>query len=248
MKRTPQTRPGIRTRLEHAFSARFSRKFRATADTLATVLPALHVALDIGASQGKFTKEMQRIWGRNCRIYCFEPLPYNRSVLRGVIRNWRNVEIVPLALSDEAGDIELQVPYKPSGRIAPGSTHVETHRPVPLELRHFRWQTVPARALTLDDFVRERALDAVDFMKIDVEGAVPLVLKGGTETLRRFRPAIFAEIGRITASNFGFVPEDTIRLLAAQGYAMHRLDLERRRAVPQAYYEPSNSDYLFLPS
>jgi hypothetical protein len=45
-------------------------------------------------------------------------------------------------------------------------------------------------AVTVDAFVRDRGLDRVDFIKLDVEGAERHVLDGAAETLRRFRPKV----------------------------------------------------------
>jgi FkbM family methyltransferase len=45
-------------------------------------------------------------------------------------------------------------------------------------------------AVSLDDFVRQADLERVDFVKLDVEGAEAAALRGGEETLRRFRPKL----------------------------------------------------------
>ncbi|TDJ36126.1 MAG: FkbM family methyltransferase [Gammaproteobacteria bacterium] len=243
-KTIPQ--PGFWIRLEHLQSAWFSRKFRGTVETIASRVPSAQCVLDIGANHGKFAKELRRTFGPDCRIYCVEPLTYNRNILKRIVGRWPSIEIVPYVFSNEPGDIELCVPYKPSGNIAPGSTHIHTDAPLAEELSHFTWRTETAPAIRLDDFVRDKGIERMDFMKIDVEGAVPLVLRGGAETLERFHPAIFAEVGHITASNFRFTPADTIDLLAGYGYSMYRIDEERRAVIPQADYDPKISDYLFL--
>ncbi|MCD6064245.1 MAG: hypothetical protein K0R82_2156 [Flavipsychrobacter sp.] len=41
---------------------------------------------------------------------------------------------------------------------------------------------------TIDTMVKERNLERVDFIKMDIEGAEPYALKGAEETIRRFRP------------------------------------------------------------
>ncbi|MDB5446723.1 MAG: methyltransferase FkbM family [Phenylobacterium sp.] len=43
-------------------------------------------------------------------------------------------------------------------------------------------------SVTLDQLVRDRGLERVDFIKLDVEGAERMVLEGAAETIRRFRP------------------------------------------------------------
>ena len=44
--------------------------------------------------------------------------------------------------------------------------------------------------ITLDEFVRERKLPRVDFLKMDIEGAELQALKGAAETIRTFRPKL----------------------------------------------------------
>ena len=44
--------------------------------------------------------------------------------------------------------------------------------------------------MTIDDVVARGGLERLDFVKLDVEGAEPNVLRGATETLRRLRPTV----------------------------------------------------------
>jgi len=46
------------------------------------------------------------------------------------------------------------------------------------------------QTISVDDFVKQRALKRVDFVKMDVEGAELKVLKGAEKTIRRFRPKL----------------------------------------------------------
>ena len=43
---------------------------------------------------------------------------------------------------------------------------------------------------TIDNLVKELNLPRVDFIKMDIEGAEPRAIRGGLETLRRFRPRL----------------------------------------------------------
>jgi len=44
--------------------------------------------------------------------------------------------------------------------------------------------------INIDDLVEENKLDAVDFIKMDIEGAEMNALKGAIETIRKFRPTL----------------------------------------------------------
>ena len=48
---------------------------------------------------------------------------------------------------------------------------------------------------TLDHFASERAIDRLDFVKIDDEGKEIGVLEGRRETFSRFTPALILEVG-----------------------------------------------------
>ncbi|MGB8644434.1 MAG: FkbM family methyltransferase [Anaerolineae bacterium] len=47
-----------------------------------------------------------------------------------------------------------------------------------------------ARTLSLDDFVEQKKLERVDFVKMDIEGAELDALKGSAQTIRRFKPKL----------------------------------------------------------
>jgi hypothetical protein len=79
-----------------------------------------------------------------------------------------------------------------------------------------------ARAVTipcerLDD--RLRHWPRIDFVKIDVEGAELLVLKGGREVLTKWRPRLLLECTVEGTKRFGYGPSDVYDLLTAElGY------------------------------
>jgi FkbM family methyltransferase len=89
-----------------------------------------------------------------------------------------------------------------------------------------RWQDIYAHRddsfTTLDDLVTRLDVTRIDRIKIDVEGAELEVLRGGTETLRRFRPELLIEDH---TGIYAFAAEMEIRrhcheLLAGLGYSV----------------------------
>lgn len=69
--------------------------------------------------------------------------------------------------------------------------HTATYRPLKGGSTHLDGDgTESAQIITLDDYVREKDLSRVDFIKLDVEGAELDVLRGATTTVVRFKPIL----------------------------------------------------------
>ena len=56
-----------------------------------------------------------------------------------------------------------------------------------------RKETTGAFAITLDDYVAQQGLKRVDFIKLDVDGHEPEVLRGGGTMIEAFRPTLLME-------------------------------------------------------
>src|SRR6188474_1446364 len=70
------------------------------------------VAVDIGCHKGAYTYWMRRRVGPSGAVYAFEPQPGQVAYLREAFSAMRydNVEIVPMAVSDQCGEMPLYVP------------------------------------------------------------------------------------------------------------------------------------------
>jgi len=78
------------------------------------------VAVDIGCYKGAYTYWMRRRVGPSGAVYAFEPQPKQVRYLREVfsVMGYDNVELVPMAVSDQCSQKPL---YVPAG---PGKTHM----------------------------------------------------------------------------------------------------------------------------
>lgn len=74
------------------------------------------------------------------------------------------------------------------------------------------------RGRRIDDVVQELALQRVDAIKIDVEGAEVSVLRGALSTLKRFHPKIVVEVVPEQLASFHTTPEDIKKLLQSAAY------------------------------
>ncbi len=236
-------------RVDHLYHALVRRRFARVVRALGAYTEPGCVILDIGANHGRFAKHLAGLHAGECRVFAFEPLEYNRSVLRLAVGRRANVTIVPLALSTEAGQTELFIPYKKaSKRFTHGSAHLGDRDSGVA----FGTRTAPdvCRAVIdtvrLDDWASEQKLERLDLMKIDVEGAEPLVIEGGLESIGRFRPVIYAELIPGMPERVGRRVEDVIEPLLGLGYEMHASDEHGGVSATLDAWTEGVRDYLFV--
>jgi len=227
-------------RFEH-FLLKYRTKYRSrdrhVISCLGTLIPENGVVFDIGAHVGNYAKEFARLHQGNIHVHCFEPAPYNASILEAVAGKMPNVETSRLALSNVVEEIDLYLPVKETGRLGTGLGHfgMENTRDYVTE----RVQTA-----TLDAYVKERNISRLDFMKCDVEGAEMLVLKGGTETIARFRPTICLEVIDEHLARTGHSAQDVFDWLGPLGYDTYQMDLKTATLIPVDGYQ-GPADYIF---
>ena len=118
--------------------------------------------VDVGANVG-----FHAVFGAQlgAHVVAVEPVPWTLELLRAnVWRHGADVEVVAAAASDGLGPVRLQLESAHRSGAQIGSTGIEV------------------RAATLDALVPQ---GEVDVLKIDVEGAEPLVLRGASAILER---------------------------------------------------------------
>lgn len=182
---------------EHERDAPFQR-------SLALLRPG-DVAVDVGANVGIWSLLAAK---RGASGQAFEPVPALAARLRQHIdeNGVRDVVVHEVAL----GDARQSVPFfaVPDGNT--GVSSLARHRDDSVEIR--------VDVVPLDDVV-ERA----DVLKIDVEGAEILVLRGARRLLSsNAAPIIFFEINEQLCARFGATSRDVKELLAEFGYGIYR--------------------------
>jgi FkbM family methyltransferase len=159
------------------------------------------VFVDIGANIGTYSIRASQALGSSGKVFAFEPLDSNRSrLLAGKEANQAgNVIVVAAAVGDRNATVTLH----DAGRESSAS------------LNHVTGRKFSVRMVSLDSFVEEAGLRRLDWIKMDIEGAEPLVVKGARKTIEQFKPAFLFE-------NHEGGPE-TRRLLEGAGYRIGRL-------------------------
>jgi len=169
---------------------------------------------DVGANKGFYTRLFSYLAGTKGEVHAFEPVPKTFDFLKNKIENdprCRNVILNNCGLGNQEGtvqfsmpgDDDMQVSMKPHGDGSWSGKNMTTF---------------DCRIDRIDHYFETKKLDRFDFLKIDVEGAELLVLQGGAETLSKHLPTIFLEVCHDWIKDFGYQPEDLIKLLQSYGY------------------------------
>jgi FkbM family methyltransferase len=170
---------------------------------------------DIGANIGGFTVTMARL-AHSGRVLAFEPSPATFPILRANIdrNSLANVEATQVAVTDAAGQIQFtdDTACAARNRIASETAVVGT-APV-----------VSVDSIRLDQFCAARAIDRLDFVKTDTEGAETRVFRGAAELLRNRRIAsLLVEICPPALAEMGSNVREFLDTVEGFGYAVFRL-------------------------
>jgi len=148
--------------------------------------------VDVGAHDGLLTVPFSRLPGS--RVLAFEPLPRAFARLVRAVGEAHgggippHVALHPEALGDQAGEITLSLPVLDGEAQEQWASTAKDYKG--FEGRRISVERLRVPLRTLDSL----ALPDVTHLKVDAEGAEYEVFRGATETLRRCRPLITAEI------------------------------------------------------
>lgn len=165
------------------------------------------VCFDIGANFGWYTTLFRKHCGAEGSVHAFEPVPVTFKELE---RNYQlmgkpeNVFINNLALGDENKEISINL-FKelPTG-------HASLSQQGRNDAVSFQ-----CRMITLDSYLEKQNIKQVNFIKVDIEGAELLFLKGAKKLFQQEIPPIFLmEMALRQTENFGYKPNDLLRFIS----------------------------------
>ena len=131
------------------------------------------IVFDIGAYRGDTAVYFGKKVAQGGHVYSFEPVMAFAEQIKENTKKFNleeHVTVVPYCLSDKAQSIAL--------------SFSET----------MGMDNITAEAITIDEFVAQNNITKLDMMKLDIEGAERLALKGGRNAIARFRPKIALSI------------------------------------------------------
>lgn len=177
------------------------------------------VCFDIGAAYGMYSFPLADLVGPRGLVCAFEPQAASRRVLTGCRRLCAadNVRISAAAASSEAGTLEMVLPVRWGVPIR-GHAHPRASGPQSRFATARTW-TIPA--VSVDEFRERHPVGTVRFMKVDVEGFEPAVIRGARRTIEDDHPVLLLEIEARHLRRYGTTGEEFSSSLRDLGYAMY---------------------------
>lgn len=189
--------------------------------------------LDIGANVGIHSALGSVLAGKEGAIYSFEALPDTFERLRVLeSRNrFRNIKAWNVAVSDKDGFVDI-FPGPPDHT---GTTSLRN-----VDEKGAGGIKVSARRLDslIDDIPR------VKLIKIDVEGAEMLALRGMKDLINRDQPYVLAELTDRYLRELGSSKEEVVGYFKALGYELYRVE---NTITQYAHTQEFQCDILCVP-
>lgn len=208
------SRLGYEEQARHLYASRTARGRRGLKDDrqlaffMASVLTADSNCIDVGANQGAILAQIVALAPEGQHL-AFEPLPQLASSLR---ERFPMVDVRDAALADTDGETTFYV-----SDTSDEWSGIQRREWLDTTYREI---TVPVR--TLDESAIH--VPRVDFLKIDVEGAQVLVLRGAEGILSRDHPMIWIEHGARSAQAHNTTSADLWEVLRRHGYRVWTAD------------------------
>ncbi len=187
-------------------------------EALSPALSEGAVLIDVGAHIGYFSIKGSVKVGSTGRVVAFEPNPETLALLRQnvAVNRAGNVIVEPVACTDREQMLTLYAaPAINTGAssLARENADVSTGQSP---------KAYSVRGRPIDDVIREVGLSRVDAIKIDVEGAEVMVLRGAADTLKRFHPKVVIEEVPSQLATFHATVDDIASAFRAAGYNHHK--------------------------
>lgn len=194
-----------------------------------SVLKPGDTMLDIGANIGLFTLLAAQSVGMTGNVFSFEPSPitFERLLENVDINRFKQVQCFNIGLSDTDGTLDFYT--SKNGHDAWDSFADDAKGRLSNRLK--------IAVKTLDSVVEEHRLNAIDFIKMDVEGWEKFVILGGQKCLIEQSPTVMVEFTDENTFNAGYRTLDIYDEMVKLGYKWYSIkEGSLVEAIPQVHY------------
>lgn len=193
------------------------------------------IIVDIGANIGYYTLMAAKAASEG-KIYAFEPSSKTFHLLaRNLLFNQlTNAVAIPMAISEEGGTKNLYVSKQENS----GLTGL-------MKTDKYDESIEEITATTLDEWYEKEGLKKIDLIKIDIEGADFLALKGMSKILQTCQPVLFVEISKPLLYRYKNTTEEVYDYLLNFGYKAYCIIAEN--TLQYAFNGQQDELILFIP-
>jgi len=187
---------------------------------------------DIGASTGPHTLRMAKLVGKNGLVCAFEPSQalFPKLVKNIVLNDFKNVRALPVALSDK----EEKKMYYTNTLFKLGNEEEKSSDKITV-------------FDTVDKYVKRYKIKSIDFIKLDVDGYETKIIKGGFNSIKKFKPVMIVEFSKGAQEEYGSSLEELADVLMLLGYNFYNTTtLEQYNDIIKATPETGSINVLCL--
>lgn len=166
-----------------------------------------HTMIDVGANIGVYTIVGSTLVGEHGRVISIEPATqaYADLIENVQLNGFQNIIPLNLAIADFDGEAKLRV-CADTSRNALGSDAADSD-----------YEKV--KVARLDQLVQDHQVSQVDLIKLDIEGAEELALRGAMDLLHRFRPILIMEANNSLQHSHKVSVGGVLNILTELGYS-----------------------------
>lgn len=185
------------------------------------------ICLDVGANIGYITRLLSDLVGHNGKVIAIEPHPKLFDILKKNTQKMRNVELANVAITDHEGTITLF-----DGLLSAGTTSIVpddelasylqskyTDDETPRIKKGVETVTYKVATSTIDMLVNKMGISEVGFIKMDIEGAEILAIRG-SRTIIGNSPnlSMMIEYNSRNQKKAGFLLQEFVETLREAGF------------------------------
>lgn len=155
------------------------------------------IVWDVGAHVGYHSLALAALIGEKGRVVAFEPNQYNQ---KRFIKNLRlnpdlskRIKVIKSALSDKNGTTEFIFCDQVEDTRSSGS-HLGNIIPPEKPSVYNDFGKMKVKTYRADTLVFRKTISPPSIIKIDVEGAEELVIRGAEKIIRKYKPILFIEV------------------------------------------------------
>lgn len=176
------------------------------------------IVFDVGANIGYYTLIFADTVGDKGRVFAFEPCPRNiRNLENNVRRNsFQNIVIERTALGENSQAMNMYFPCDVqfgAGGFFKARSYLAQQK---------------VGVVTLDDFIKNKGITRIDFLKLDIEGGEVFALRGMSAALnKKIIKNAFIDIHDTILLRNGYKSQEIKKYINEFGYTLYKVIEEK---------------------